>query len=63
MDPRLQKIEQKIAAGERLDRDDALALFTTEDLFAVGRKANGKKERNAIGWARKRNPRQIPSRA
>jgi hypothetical protein len=24
---------------------------------------NGKKERNAIGWARKRNPRQIPSRA
>jgi aminodeoxyfutalosine synthase len=45
MDPRLQKIEQKIAAGERLDRDDALALFTTDDLFEVGRIANGQKEK------------------
>ena len=45
MDPRLQKIEHKIAAGERLDRDDALSLFTTEDLFGLGKIANGRKEK------------------
>ena len=45
MDPRLQKIEQKIVAGERLDRDDDLALYTTEDLVEVGRIANGQKEK------------------
>ena len=45
MDSRLHKIEQKIAQGDRLDRDDALALFTTDELFEVGRIANGKKEK------------------
>ena len=45
MDPRLQKIEHKIAAGERLDRDDALALFRTDDLFGLGKIANGRKEK------------------
>ena len=45
MDPRLEKIEHKIAAGKRLDRDDALALFTTEDLFGLGTIANGRKEK------------------
>ena len=45
MGSRLQKIEQKLAAGKRLDRDDALALFTTDDLFEVGRIANGQKEK------------------
>ena len=45
MDPRLQKIEHKIASGERLDRDDALSLFTTEDLFGLGKIANGRKEK------------------
>ena len=45
MAPRLQKIEHKTAAGERLDSDDALALFTTNDLFGLGKIANGRKEK------------------
>jgi aminodeoxyfutalosine synthase len=35
-DPRLEPIVRKVEAGERLDRDDALALFHTNDLLAVG---------------------------
>ena len=45
MDPHLQSIKEKVDAGERLDRDDALALFTTPDLFELGRIANSKKEK------------------
>ena len=40
----LQRIREKLAEGERLDRHDALALFTTPDLFELGRMANSRKE-------------------
>jgi aminodeoxyfutalosine synthase len=44
MDPHLQSIKEKVEAGERLDCHDALALFTTQDLFELGRMANSRKE-------------------
>ena len=44
MVPDLQSIKEKVDAGERLDRHDALALFTTQDLFELGRIANSRKE-------------------
>jgi aminodeoxyfutalosine synthase len=44
MVPHLQSIKEKVDAGERLDRHDALALFTTQDLFELGRMANSRKE-------------------
>jgi aminodeoxyfutalosine synthase len=40
----LQSIKEKVDAGERLDRNDALALFTTQDLFELGRMSNSRKE-------------------
>ena len=45
MDPRLQEIEHKVHAGERLDQSDALALFTTRDIFGLGKIANARKEK------------------
>jgi aminodeoxyfutalosine synthase len=35
-DPALQPVAEKVAAGERLTRDDVLALYATSDLVAVG---------------------------
>jgi aminodeoxyfutalosine synthase len=39
-DPRLEPIWDKVRAGIRLDRDDGLALFATDDLHGVGRMAD-----------------------
>ncbi len=39
-DPVLQPIAEKVAAGERLTRDDALALFRTDDLLGLGAMAD-----------------------
>jgi aminodeoxyfutalosine synthase len=44
MDPNLQKIKEKVAAGERLNFDDSLSLFNTQDLFELGKIANNTKE-------------------
>ena len=35
-DPALLPIAEKVEAGERIDRDEAIALFETRDLLAVG---------------------------
>jgi aminodeoxyfutalosine synthase len=35
-DPRLRPVAEKVAAGERLTRDDLLTLYATHDLVAVG---------------------------
>ena len=35
-DPVLQPIAEKVEAGERISREDAIALFETDDLLAVG---------------------------
>ena len=40
----LDRIQQKIARGERLDFDDGLALFLEPDLLAVGKLANQVRE-------------------
>ena len=45
MDTRVRKIKEKIEAGERLDFDDARALFDTLDLFELGSIANRVKEK------------------
>src|SRR5437868_3977363 len=39
-DPRLFSVYDKVLAGERLDHDDAIALFETNDLLAVGAMAD-----------------------
>jgi len=39
-DPALMPIADKVAAGERLNEDDALALYRTSDLLGVGRMAD-----------------------
>ncbi len=39
-DRRLRPIHAKVVAGERLDADDALALYRTGDILAVGWMAN-----------------------
>ncbi|MBP1721999.1 MAG: hypothetical protein H6Q45_611, partial [Deltaproteobacteria bacterium] len=36
MDSDLLRIKEKVASGERLDAQDGLALFSTEDLFGLG---------------------------
>ncbi len=36
----IKAIEAKVEAGERLSEDDALALYETDDLFALGRMAD-----------------------
>jgi len=44
-DPRLHPIHAKVLAGERLTADDALALYRTGDILAVGWMANSVRER------------------
>ncbi|PYX66745.1 MAG: aminofutalosine synthase MqnE, partial [Acidobacteria bacterium] len=44
-DPRLEPIAEKIMAHERLDFDDALALYGASDILAVGWLANHVRER------------------
>src|ERR1700739_2630317 len=44
-DPRLAPIHEKVAAGERLDLSDALTLYRTGDILAVGWMANSVRER------------------
>lgn len=39
-DPRLLPIAEKVLAGERLTREDGIALFETKDLLAVGAMAD-----------------------
>jgi len=39
-DSRLKPIAEKVLAGERLDFDDGVALYRTNDLLAVGWLAN-----------------------
>ena len=39
-DARLQPIWEKVRAGHRLEREDGLILFATEDLLGVGRMAD-----------------------
>ena len=45
MDSHLKRIKEKLASGERLDAQDGLILFSTRDLFGLGKLANGVKER------------------
>jgi aminodeoxyfutalosine synthase len=44
-DPRLWPVWEKVRAGARLDRQDGLLLFETEDLLGVGRMADLAKSR------------------
>src|SRR5882762_1986140 len=44
-DPRLVPIKDKVLAGERLNEADALALYRTGDILAVGWLANWVRER------------------
>src|ERR1700722_9885789 len=44
-DPRLVPIKGKVLAGERLNEADALALYATGDILAVGWLANWVRER------------------
>ena len=39
-DPQLAPIAERVEAGERLSREDALVLFETSDLFGLGAMAN-----------------------
>jgi len=43
-DPALEKIAGKLSGGERLDRDDGLAVLASDDLIGVGQLANAVKE-------------------
>lgn len=45
MKPTLDSIEAKVSAGERIDRADAAALFSSNDLIRLGRIANLVRER------------------
>ena len=44
-DAQLNKIHDKVMAGERLDGEDALALYRTPDVLALGWLANSVRER------------------
>ena len=44
-DPRLQRVIEKVAARERLDSDDGMAMLSTNDVVGLGRLANAEKER------------------
>jgi aminodeoxyfutalosine synthase len=44
-DPRLEPVAEKVEAGERLTKEDALLLFETSDLLGVGALANVANER------------------
>ncbi|NOZ19616.1 MAG: aminofutalosine synthase MqnE [Planctomycetes bacterium] len=41
----LKHIEKKVENGERLTRDDGVALYASDDLFTIGRLANTVRER------------------
>ena len=43
-DPRLEPVAERILAGLRLDREDAILVATTDDLLGVGRLANHRRE-------------------
>lgn len=45
LDPALAPIREKILAGERLTRDDGVAMFRSRDIFAIGELANVVRER------------------
>ncbi len=45
IDPLLTPVAEKVLAGDRLDRDDGIAVATTNDLLGVGRLANIVRER------------------
>ncbi len=44
-DPRLAPIHEKVLAGERIDSDEALTLYRTADILALGWMANYVRER------------------
>jgi aminodeoxyfutalosine synthase len=44
-DPRLEAIAERVAGGERLSAEDALVLYQTGDILAVGWLANSVRER------------------
>src|SRR5947207_13131785 len=44
-DPRLAPIHEKVVAGERLSSDDAMVLYRSADILAVGWMANRVRER------------------
>ena len=44
-DPRLEAIAERVAGGERLSAEDALVLYRTGDILAVGWLANSVRER------------------
>jgi len=44
-DPRLEAIAERVASGERLSAEDALMLYQTGDILAVGWLANSVRER------------------
>src|SRR5581483_3038278 len=44
-DPHLEPIAKKVLSGERLAQEDALALYRTGDILAVGWLANHVRER------------------
>ncbi len=50
-DPALEQIADKAVAGERLSRDDGLALLASDDLLGVGRLANAVKEQRSGPYA------------
>jgi len=45
MDSHLLRIKEKLDSGERLDAQDGLILFSTQDLFGLGTLANSLKEK------------------
>ncbi|HEX9700660.1 MAG TPA: aminofutalosine synthase MqnE [Acidobacteriota bacterium] len=51
LDPALAPIADKLAAGERLAREDGLALLDSPDLLGVGRLANAVKEARSGPYA------------
>ena len=50
-DPTLVRIADKLAAGDRLDRGDGLALLSSDDVIGVGRLANAVKEAKSGPYA------------
>ena len=50
-DSRLTPIWDKVQGGQRLSREDGLALFETEDLHAVGRMADVVSGKYSSCWA------------
>jgi aminodeoxyfutalosine synthase len=49
-DPRLLPTWERVAAGERLTREDGLLLFETDDLLGVGQMADFAKRRRVGDW-------------